>query len=275
MEIERAYLQWVGSRFFPTAKDFVEEAVRLGVSRRLPNLRTAAEVARPGTVIFLLHSNGQRSECMICIQAITCPKCGGQDEHCGRCKGLGSVECGTGGTVSVDGETWPYLRYVKLRRKPQDRFWSEQHVVEGVEACTACGGRGAVFGGSVLGFFIPDAVEYVARPDESGKRAGFKRIRVLPASAVRDEPRRSDRRRKAGAYYAVTRPPKRIKRVPVAVKVVEQLADMGKLSSGDVEYSGRFVWFPALVPYWENYFRGLKRFRLDGWDRTQALERKD
>lgn len=278
MEIQRAYSQWVGGRFFPTVADFVREAQRLGISRRLPNLRTAAEVALPGTVIFLLHDDGKKAECLQCIEAIVCPECQGQSERCAVCKGLGSIERGTGGRVKVDGQEWSYLEYVKLRRKPWDRFWTRKHKVGKVDVCKACSGRGRTPASLIFGFFVPSAVEYVLREKEKQERRVLiesSGVKTVTLSEVVSEPRRSDRTRKAGAFYAVTEPPSKITNGSVVADVVEQLVGAEKFPEGSVEFSGHFVRFFAPIPYRENLFRGLKRFPLETWTGAGVLEERE
>lgn len=280
MEIQRAYSQWVGGRFFPTVADFVREAQRLGVSRRLPNLRTAKEVALPGTVIFLLHDDGQKAECLKCIEAVVCPECGGQNERCLVCKDLGSIERGTGGRVKVDGQEWSYLEYVKLRRRPWDRFWTRKHKVGKVKLCQACSGRGRTPVGVIFGFFVPSAVEYVLRAKEKRERLVLiesSGVKTVTQSEVEKEPRRSDRTRKAGAFYAVTKPPAGTTNGAreVVEQVVYQLVETGKILGDNVEFAGRFVRFPEPIPYRENLFRGLKRFPLETWAGVGVLEGKE
>lgn len=269
MDIQRAYLQWVGGRFFPTAGDFVSEARKLGVSRRLPNLRTAAEVAKPGTVIFLLHDDGRKSECLDCLEAITCPECYGRSEDCDVCKGLGSVERGTGGEAVVDGDRWTYLVYVKLRRRPWDPFWSENHWIKSVKPCATCDGRGRVAAGAVFAFFVPNRVEYVLKlEDGKAVKATIEErgVHMLRTSSVSREPRRADRRRKGGAYYAVTGRPRRFgNNNSSAVSAAEQLVAAGKFPMSALEFIGNLAVFATPIPLKTKRFRGLKRFNLGEW----------
>ncbi len=58
---EQDILIWVGTKFYPTIAKFVEEATRLGCSRRLPMIRELDDRIIPGeTKCFLAHDEGKR-----------------------------------------------------------------------------------------------------------------------------------------------------------------------------------------------------------------------
>ncbi|MDP2728429.1 MAG: hypothetical protein Q8P59_12925 [Dehalococcoidia bacterium] len=49
---------WVGSKFYPTAEDFIKEALTLGCSKRVPSLPT--EIIPGQSRAFLAHDNGHK-----------------------------------------------------------------------------------------------------------------------------------------------------------------------------------------------------------------------
>lgn len=75
MEIKNAYLQWVGAAHYPTYQDYIDEALQLGVSKRIMNADTGKALLEPDTVVFLAHDNGEYHECPDCKDVIECPEC--------------------------------------------------------------------------------------------------------------------------------------------------------------------------------------------------------
>lgn len=75
MEIKNAYLMWVGCESYGTIADWTEEALRLGVSKRLPTEAAGLALTEPGTVVFVAHDEGAREDCPHCVAEIECPCC--------------------------------------------------------------------------------------------------------------------------------------------------------------------------------------------------------
>jgi len=218
--------------------------------------------------VFLVHG-GQRDECLACAENVACPECGGRGEQgCKRCKGLGSIEEGSGGHALIDGECWTYRRYSALRRVSRSKFWEVTHQIGEVTYCKICGGRGWISRGGVFGAFLPDRVEYILRPKEKPKRRVWlaaKSIHTIPAAtAMAEKPRAGKRQRIAGSFFAVTTPQQLGHSTPAIVNLVCDLIEMGDLESGTVSYYGSFVRFLDPIPRVGKQFRGLKRFELDG-----------
>ena len=72
---EAAYLMWIGASHYATTDDFVEEAVRLGTSKRIHDIAMGHTLNRPGTVIFVAHDDGEKTDCPDCVGELQCPDC--------------------------------------------------------------------------------------------------------------------------------------------------------------------------------------------------------
>lgn len=84
---ERAGLLWVGEKFYPTPADYMKEAVRLGVSRRIPRVPQGFKL---GDRVFLAHRLAiDHKELCACRGTI--------GKNCGTCNGEGWVHNQTPG----------------------------------------------------------------------------------------------------------------------------------------------------------------------------------
>lgn len=75
MEIKNPWLIWIGSEHYESFDVYAEEAKRLGVSKRLPGVGMGKALLEPGTVVFLAHDDGEKTECNDCLRTISCPDC--------------------------------------------------------------------------------------------------------------------------------------------------------------------------------------------------------
>jgi len=73
-QITNSYLMWIGQEHYGSIESYTDEALALGVSKRLPNVATAAALMEPGTVIFVAHDEGEYSECPDCVGVIENPE---------------------------------------------------------------------------------------------------------------------------------------------------------------------------------------------------------
>src|SRR5690606_9990644 len=71
----KAWLMWIGTEFYPTIESWANEAVELGVSKRLPNGALGEALMEPGNVVFVAHDEGEKIECPDCLGTIECPDC--------------------------------------------------------------------------------------------------------------------------------------------------------------------------------------------------------
>jgi len=73
--ITKSYLMWIGSEHYEGINVYSDEAVTLGVSKRLPSVAAGRALMEPGTVVFVAHDEGSSSECPECRGTIECPQC--------------------------------------------------------------------------------------------------------------------------------------------------------------------------------------------------------
>src|SRR5690606_29035571 len=71
----KAWLMWIGTEFYPTIESWANEAVELGVSKRLPSGALGEALMEPGNVVFVAHDEGEKTECPDCLGTIECPDC--------------------------------------------------------------------------------------------------------------------------------------------------------------------------------------------------------
>jgi len=73
-EIKNSYLMWIGKEHYSKINDWTDEAVSMGISKRLPNVDMAAALQAEGTAIFVAHDEGEYSECNECLGEIENPE---------------------------------------------------------------------------------------------------------------------------------------------------------------------------------------------------------
>lgn len=73
--IVHPYLMWVGSESYPGMVDWSDEAIAMGISKRLPNADVGRALMREGTVVFVAHDEGETHDCGECRGPIECPDC--------------------------------------------------------------------------------------------------------------------------------------------------------------------------------------------------------
>jgi hypothetical protein len=141
-KIENAWLVWVGSEHYPTFKDYAEEAKAQGVSKRLPGSGMGKALQSPGTVVFVAHDDGEKSECPDCIRKIPCPECrkrriaiGELQEEIDAFKAQFSSEA----AIEKSGYA---TRSLKIRQGKIDALEAEK------EHCSVCKGEGKAMLGS-------------------------------------------------------------------------------------------------------------------------------
>lgn len=73
--IASAYLIWIGSESYKGITDWSDEAIALGVSKRLPGVALARKLMDPGCVVFVAHDEGEAKDCAECLGKVECPTC--------------------------------------------------------------------------------------------------------------------------------------------------------------------------------------------------------
>jgi hypothetical protein len=240
----KTYLQWVGTSYYATVNDFIIDVREHGLIKRLPNIRTAVSFSNNRVAIFLAHDNGRLRQCLACAEQTMCPLCCGSDDSCLRCKGLGTIECGTGGYAVVDGERWTFLRYVKMKRNHRHEFWKTEHKFGDISWCKVCGGRGQVPSGEVFGFYVPEEYWYVT-DNQCPKEVTESKIKNVSSQDIN----RSDL---STGVYAVSK----IEESQVVVDLKREI--LAKIGDPPVEHIGGFVHLMEPFLYVAKQFRGVK-----------------
>lgn len=70
-----SFLMWVGSVHYKAIADYSDEAVIQGISKRVPNFALAKAMMEPGSVVFIAHDEGEKTDCGDCLGGIECPDC--------------------------------------------------------------------------------------------------------------------------------------------------------------------------------------------------------
>jgi hypothetical protein len=109
-------LLWIGGSFYERPQDWTDEAIRLGVSRRIAAVPKDFKLGE--TWVFVAHRDTDR-------------------RHCGTCDGTGK------------------------------QLDSNNIILEGAPACTACKGEGSQPVAAIFHAFLPTAIEYVVKGDET------------------------------------------------------------------------------------------------------------
>ena len=268
--IKQAWLMWVGEKFYGTFEDFAKEAVEQGISKRVPNAGFAKALMEEGNVVFLAHHDGEKDECPDCAGRFECPDCAGEGTYlrghgskrkattCERCDGEGEVTEGTGGSVIVDGEQWPFKRYVGAKRHG---FKDADHEVTLPIQCDVCSGKGRTTRAKLMGVFIPSGVEYILKGSETeDELAKLKEkvpgVRFVEASELGTELPRGCGRRKPGGVYVMSAD------ASEAAPTVAELVARGLIEPEAVEVKGGFVRFLNPVDIAQKQFRGIKKITV-------------
>lgn len=140
--ITKAYLMWVGSEHYADIAEWSEEAIAMGVSKRLPNAAMARALMEPGTVVFTAHDEGETTDCAECGGAIECPDCRKRTVEMASLRGaIDSAKkrfLGDWDAEATDG----MKRFESVREAKITRLETE------CEDCSACGGKGKLTSGT-------------------------------------------------------------------------------------------------------------------------------
>lgn len=250
-----AYLMWVGASYYPTAEEFIKEAVEQGVSKRLPSAALAYKLASERAVVYLAHDDGEYTDCEAC------------DSFGGTVEVLVSAERAE--KKKPERQSWGYQDFVKLKRQPA-KF--EQDIVsfEDPVICSKCSGLGRRSNGFLFGMFIADAVEYILAEgdDEAFKAIVEERgVRTVTAEALAAERKRGCGKRKPGGFYLVTSSsPTRVD----MKALVKDLVEKGKIDP-EAEVHGCFARFVNTIPYDGIRFCGVKKWAVDPAAEDEAV----
>lgn len=179
-----------------------------------------------------------------------------------------SVKAGSGGSALVRKEPgskktvrWDYRKYMYWRNQPAK--WNFQDMTVKLEMCQHCGGFGRRPVGKVFGLFMPNAAEYILRPEDDATvqaDVASKGIATVEAKKVRKEAKRGCGYRHPGGYYLVAETDgAKAGPTPEQLKAaVEQLVAAGLVKPAEVKVTGHFGEFIVPVDIDEKRFRGVK-----------------
>jgi hypothetical protein len=189
--------------------------------------------------------------------------------ECKTCNGMGKLLTGTGGkAVFNNGVEYDYVKYNYWLHQPQNWTPAELGGLKEDGMCQTCGGTGRLPQGKIFGMYLPSAIEYVLKPEDSElvkKEMEAKNIKVVVETA--QVLKRGCGFRKAGGVYAVTYVKDNTKD---AKKVVKELVEKGLVDPKEVKINGNFIEFLAPIEINSKRFRGIKKWSLDPDAEDQA-----
>ena len=139
--ILRSYLMWVGTEHYEGIDAYSDEAVTLGVSKRLPSVGAAKAMMEPGTVIFVAHDEGEATDCPACLGTVECPEC---RKRSGEITALLAAVAKIKEAFADFGSEAPAGK----KRSVMIRSNKATKLAEACLACDHCGGKGKANGGT-------------------------------------------------------------------------------------------------------------------------------
>ncbi len=134
--IKNAWLIWVGSESYHSITDWSDEAIALGISKRLPNAAMARSLSAPGTVVFIAHDEGETTHCPACPGEIACPDCRKRvNEIAALRKSVKTIVDGFKGDFATEAPR-SLVRSKEIRERDADALVKE------CDECATCGGSG-------------------------------------------------------------------------------------------------------------------------------------
>jgi len=193
-------------------------------------------------------------------------------EKCADCNGTLEINGGTGGAVTFNnGVEMDYRKYNYYLHQPNRWTADSEQGVKDITMCERCGGTGRLPEGYVFGLFVPNAVEYVLRPEDNEavkKRMESGGFKTVGTRQVAIEVKRRCGLRKHGGMYVVTNADADDKN---AKAVADELVEKGLIDPAEVEITGSFIEFLAPVRIDSKRFRGIKRWSLDADAEDEAM----
>ena len=281
--IKATYLMWLGTDCYPTVDSWFDEANELGVSKRLPNMGTAAKLLQEGVAVFVAHDEGERKNCSHCTVERKCGNCGGTGwtgpaelfhpgrKRCEECDERGMIQETTGGSVVVDGTRITWREYISRKRT---KAWEkdEDHTVAFPLRCEHCGGLGKLPVAKIHGMFLPKGADYILKADDKDallQEVTRRGIHHVPAEVLHAESYRKCGRRVPGGFYVVTEARDEVVDVDTHA-VLEELVERGMVEPEAVEVRGGVYRFLRPVEIEAKRFRGIKRWDAEGKAEDEA-----
>lgn len=242
-------MMWVGTSYYPTIEDFIEEAEEMDVSKRVGH--PPVNIRLGSSLLFLAHDEGHRKDCA---------KCRGTGIRGGvsvvelmlkSARGL-QPDNGTRQTVRSK-RAFQQLQKATSKQTRRRKTW---RAVKGQTKCKECGGLGRVSTGSIFGFCKIARVELLfdrkGAVNEFLERQPRSRSRSVEVTPVVGQELKEVRRgcgyRQIGAYYLIG---EKLDLITEHEEIAEQLGVKWKLRNP-------IVVFDPPVPYTGQRFRGTK-----------------
>jgi len=137
-----SYLMWIGKEHYPTIKDYVDEALERGISKRLANADMGKALMSDDVVVFLAHDEGEYRPCEDCLGLVECPECRKLDNEVARLQKEWDDLAAEDHKLK-DGETVD-PKIIKRRRSIKKRIAKIQTSKKDCK----CGGEGTLYGGT-------------------------------------------------------------------------------------------------------------------------------
>lgn len=74
-KIKQSYLMWVGAGDYADTRAWTDEAIAMGVSKRIPGIGMANALSEDGTAVFVAHDDGESEPCATCMGELECGDC--------------------------------------------------------------------------------------------------------------------------------------------------------------------------------------------------------
>jgi len=244
-------MMWVGSSYYPRIEDFVEEAERVGVSKRIAYPPVNIKLGR--SFLFLTHDDSRRSDCKVCRGT------GTKDGHLRVClyvKGGASKTLRDPSNNELVVKSKRAFQQLNKKTAKQTRRKKTWRRIRGQPKCVTCSGLGRVAEGVIFGFCRIDRVELLfdrsSAAREYQERQPPKRRRAVEITAVvsmgLQEVARGCGYRQIGAHYLIAD----------KLDVVQEVETISDQLGMNWTLRGSIVVFDKPVPYTGQRFRGTK-----------------
>jgi hypothetical protein len=258
---------WVGSSYYPRIEDFVDEAERMGVSKRVAHPPVNIKLGR--SLLFLVHDEGHRENCKSCRG--TGVKSGNMRVALWVKNGKGSVtrDPSKNELVVKSKRAFQQLNKTTAKQTRRKKTWKP---IRNQTKCVKCSGLGRVSTGGIFGFCRIDRVELLfdrasAAKEYRDRQEAFGRGRSVDITTVVgqeiNEVCRGCGYRQIGAYYLIS----------AELDILQDFEELSEQLGVHWKLRGPVVVFDKPVSYTGQRFRGTKA--VSRTEIFNALRKKD
>lgn len=245
-------MMWIGSSYYPKIEDFVDEAERMGVSKRIAYSPVNIKLGR--SLLFLVHDEGHRENCKSCRG--TGVKGGNMRVTLWLKNGKGTAtrDPSKNELVVKSKRAFQQLNKTTAKKTRRKKTWRR---VRNQTKCKKCSGIGRVSTGGIFGFSRIDRVELLfdrasAAKEYRDRQTAFGRGRSVDVTTVvsqgLNEVRRGCGYRQIGAYYLIS----------ADLDVLQDFEMLSEQLGVHWRLRGPIVVFDKPVSYTGQRFRGTK-----------------